>query len=339
MAATIYYDKDADLSLLDGKTVAIIGYGSQGRAHALNLHNSGVKVVVGLYEGSKSKKGAEKDGLTVMNTPDAVKNADIVMLLLQDHLQKGVYERDIKPNLKPGAMLMFAHGFAIHYGQVVPPEHADVAMIAPKGPGHVVRTMYEQGVGVPALIAVQQDATGTAKQRALAYAKAMKATSAGVVQTTFKEETESDLFGEQAVLCGGVTTLIRNGFETLVDAGYQPEIAYFEVLHELKLIVDLIYQGGLSYMRYSISDTAEYGDYTSGPRIFDDEARERMQLVLQDIQSGKFAERWIAENEGGKREKFMAMRAEAQDSEIERVGKDLRKMMTWLDAKEVPAGK
>jgi ketol-acid reductoisomerase len=258
------------------------------------------------------------------------------MMLLQDHLQGKVYKADVEPNLKPGAMLMFAHGFSIHYGQIVAPENVDVSMIAPKGPGHIVRSMYVEGVGVPALIAVQQDPTGTAHQRALAYAKAMKATKAGVVQTTFKEETESDLFGEQAVLCGGITSLIRNGFETLVNAGYQPEIAYFEVLHETKLIVDLMYQGGMSYMRYSVSDTAEYGDYTSGPRIFDDEAREKMELVLQDIQSGKFAKQWIAENETGGRKQFMAMRHEAQDSEIERVGAQLRKMMPWLGGKEAP---
>ncbi len=333
MAATIYYDKDADGSLLNGKTVAVIGYGSQGHAHALNLHDSGVSVVVGLYEGSKSKAQAESDGLTVLSNADAVKRADIVMMLLPDHLQKSVYEADVKPNLRPGAMLMFAHGFSIHYGQVQPPPNVDVSMIAPKGPGHIVRRMYTQGVGVPALIAVYQDPTGTAKARALSYAKALGSTNAGVVQTDFKEETESDLFGEQAVLCGGVTSLVRNGFETLVDAGYQPEIAYFEVLHELKLIVDLMYQGGMSYMRYSVSDTAEYGDYVSGPRIVNDEARERMQMVLQDIQSGKFADRWIAENENGRPE-FNKMRAEARDSQIERVGKDLRKMMTWLDAKE-----
>lgn len=333
MAATIYYDKDADGTLLNGKTVAVLGYGSQGHAHALNLHDSGVNVVVGLYEGSKSKAQAEGDGLTVLANGDAVKRADIVMMLLPDHLQKKVYEADVKPNLKPGAMLMFAHGFSIHYGQVQPPANVDVSMIAPKGPGHIVRRMYTQGVGVPALIAVHQDASGTAKQRALAYAKALGSTNAGVVQTDFKEETESDLFGEQAVLCGGVTSLVRNGFETLVDAGYQPEIAYFEVLHELKLIVDLMYQGGMSYMRYSVSDTAEYGDYVSGPRIVNDDARERMQLVLQDIQSGKFADRWIAENENGRPE-FNKMRQEARNSEIERVGKDLRKMMTWLDAKE-----
>jgi ketol-acid reductoisomerase len=336
MAATIYYDKDADLSLLDGKTVAIIGYGSQGHAHALNLHDSGVNVVVGLYEGSKSKAKAEADGLTVKNTADAVKDADIVMMLLQDHLQAKVYREDVAPNLKPGAMLMFAHGFSIHYGQIEPPDNIDVSMIAPKGPGHIVRNMYVEGIGVPALVAVQQDATGTAQQRALAYAKAMKATNAGVVATTFKEETESDLFGEQAVLCGGVTSLIRNGFETLVNAGYQPEIAYFEVLHEMKLIVDLMYQGGMSYMRYSVSDTAEYGDYVSGPRIFDDEAREKMEMILQDIQSGKFADRWIAENQTGGRKEFMRMRREAQDSEIERVGAQLRQMMPWLGNKEVP---
>jgi len=334
MAATIYYDKDVDPSYLEGKTVAVIGYGSQGHAHSLNLHDSGVKVVVGLYEGSKSKAEAEKEGLTVLSNADAVKQADVVMMLLPDHLQKKVYQADVAPNLKPGAMLMFAHGFSIHYKQVEPPANVDVTMIAPKGPGHIVRREYTQGIGVPALIAVQQDATGHAKDRALAYAKALGSTNAGVVATTFKEETESDLFGEQAVLCGGITALVRNGFETLVDAGYQPEIAYFEVLHELKLIVDLMYQGGLSYMRYSVSDTAEYGDYVSGPRIFDEQSREKMQLVLQDIQSGKFADRWIAENENGRGE-FNRMRQEARNSQIETVGKGLRKMMTWLDAKEV----
>jgi len=333
--AQVYYDTDADLSLLDGKPVAIMGYGSQGHAHALNLHDSGVNVVVGLYEGSKSRDLVKADGLPVMSVREAAKAADIIMMLMPDHTQKKVYDEHVAPELSAGKTLMFAHGFNIHFGRVVPPADVDVSMIAPKGPGHIVRDTYKEQIGVPALLAVQQDASGQAKQVALAYGKALGATRAGVLETTFKEETETDLFGEQAVLCGGVTSLVRTGFETLVDAGYQPELAYFEVLHELKLIVDLMYSGGMKYMRYSVSDTAEYGDYVSGPRLIDERVRESMHQVLQDIQSGKFADQWIAENDEG-RENFLKMRDEAQHHMIEDVGEQLRGMMPWLKARTVP---
>lgn len=333
--ATVYYDRDTDASLLEGKTVAIMGYGSQGHAHALNLHESGVSVVVGLYEGSKSWEKAAADGLEVATVQDAARRADIIMVLIPDHVQKKVYKESIEPELKPGKTLMFAHGFNIHFGHISPPEGVDVSMIAPKGPGHILRDTYVEGIGIPALVAVQQDASGKAKDAALAYAAAIGCARAGVLETTFKEETETDLFGEQAVLCGGVTSLVLAGFETLVDAGYQPELAYFEVLHELKLIVDLMYQGGMKYMRYSVSDTAEYGDYISGPRLIDERVRESMHQTLQDIQSGKFAEQWMAENESGRGE-FMRLRNAAQHHQIEEVGDQLRAMMPWLKARTVP---
>ncbi|MDP9472854.1 MAG: ketol-acid reductoisomerase [Chloroflexota bacterium] len=329
MAATIYYEDDADLSTLEGKTVAVIGYGSQGHAHALNLRDSGVDVVVGLHEGSKSRDRARSDGLRVESVADAAKMADIVMILVPDQTQKQVYEESVRPNLTPGKTLMFAHGFNIHFGQIAPPDGVDVSMIAPKSPGDRVRELFEEGVGVPALVAVHQDASGNAKQTALAYAKALGSLSAGVLETTFKEETETDLFGEQAVLCGGVSALINAGFETLVAAGYQPESAYFECLHEMKLIVDLIYEGGLTFMREVVSDTAEYGDYYAGPQVIDEHVRERMQGLLTRIQDGSFAKQWIEENTAGQ-PNFRSMRAANQNLEVEWVGKDLRAMMPWL---------
>ncbi len=331
MPATIYYDDDADLGLLVGRSVAVLGYGSQGHAHALNLKESGGSVVVGLREGSSSKAKAEEAGLTVLATAEAVKAADIVMVLLPDTEQKKVYEADIAPNLAPGNSLAFAHGFNIHFGQIAPPEGVDVWMIAPKGPGHLVRRTYEEGGGVPALVAVAQDATGTAKQIALAYAKGIGATRAGVLDTTFEEETETDLFGEQVVLCGGLVELIRNGFETLVEAGYQPESAYFETLHEVKLIVDLIYEGGIANMRYSISDTAEYGDMTRGPRVVTPSTKVEMKKILGEIRSGEFAREWIAENEAG-RPNFDKLRAAQRTHPIEEVGARLRSMMPWIAA-------
>jgi ketol-acid reductoisomerase len=337
--ANRYYEQDGNLGLLKGKTVAIIGYGSQGHAHALNLRDSGVSVVVGLYPGSKSWAKAESAGLRVMTTAEAAKAADVMMVLVSDHLQADIYENDIKPGLTAGKTLMFAHGFAIHFKTIVPPADVDVSMIAPKAPGHRVRELYTEGVGVPALVAVHQNASGKALEQALAYALALGCLKAGVIETSFREETESDLFGEQAVLCGGASELIRAGFETLVDAGYAPEIAYFECLHELKLIVDLIYEGGLSYMRYSISDTAEYGDYTRGPRIVNEQTRAEMKKILSEIQSGEFAKAWIAENKSG-RHKFLAMREAAQHSKVEQVGAELRKMMPFLKKKKdvgVPA--
>ncbi len=330
--ATIYYEQDADLGLLEGKRIAIIGYGSQGHAHALNLHDSGCDVVVGLYEGSKSWPKAESQGLTVMKTADAVAAADIVMMLAPDTVIPTIYEQDVAPNLAAGNMLMFAHGFSIHYGQVVPPEDVDVTMIAPKAPGHRVRDIFPEGQGVPGLLAVFQDATGQAKSLALAYAKGIGCTRAGVIETTFEEETETDLFGEQAVLCGGLTALMKAGFDTLVEAGYQPEIAYFECVNEMKLIVDLIYQGGLSYMRYSISDTAEHGDYTAGPKIVTDETKAIMRQLLSDIQDGTYARGWILENQA-KRPSFNLMRRREQNLLIEKVGRKLRAMMPWLSAK------
>jgi ketol-acid reductoisomerase len=337
--ANRYYEQDGDLGLLKGKTVAIIGYGSQGHAHALNLRDSGVSVVVGLYPGSKSWAKAEAAGLKVMTTAEAAKAADVMMVLLPDHLQADLYESDIKPGLTAGKTLMFAHGFAIHFKTIVPPADVDVSMIAPKAPGHRVRELYTEGVGVPGLVAVHQNPSGKAKEQALAYALALGCLKAGVIETSFREETESDLFGEQAVLCGGASELIRAGFETLVDAGYAPEIAYFECLHELKLIVDLIYEGGLSYMRFSVSDTAEYGDYTRGPRVVNDQTRAEMKKILAEIQSGEFAKAWIAENKSG-RHKFLAMRDAAQNQKIEQVGAELRKMMPFLKKKKevgVPA--
>ncbi len=333
--ATLYYDKDADLSLLEGKTVAIIGYGSQGHAHALNLHDSGVDVVVGLYEGSKSWAKAEADGLTVKTVADAAEAADVVMMLIPDTSQAQVYAEHIAPHLKEGDTLMFAHGFNIRFEQIKPPSYVDVSMVAPKSPGHRVRELYVEGAGTPALVAVAQDASGQALARALAYAKALGTTRAGVLETTFAEETETDLFGEQAVLCGGVTALVKAGFDTLTEAGYQPEIAYFEVLHELKLIVDLMYQGGMSYMWYSVSDTAEHGGYTAGPRIITDATRAEMRKLLEEIQSGEYARRWIEENKAG-RPNFNKMRQAERDLLVEKIGAQLREMMPFLDAKHAP---
>jgi ketol-acid reductoisomerase len=326
--AQMYYEKDCNLSLLKGKTVAVIGYGSQGHAHALNLHESGVNVIVGLYEGSPSRKRAEDAGLKVMNNADAVKAADIIMILINDEKQPALYRKDIEPNLKSGKTLAFAHGFNIHFGQIVPPSDINVIMIAPKGPGHTVRSQYQEGRGVPNLIAVYQDATGNAKDLALAYAAGIGGARAGILETTFKEETETDLFGEQAVLCGGVSALMKAGFDTLVAAGYQPESAYFECVHEMKLIVDLVAQGGLSYMRYSISDTAEYGDYISGSKIITDEVKANMKKILSDIQDGTFARNWILENQAN-RPSFNAMKKAAQTSKVEQVGAELRKKMLW----------
>jgi ketol-acid reductoisomerase len=333
--AVIYYEKDANADLLKDKKIAILGYGSQGHAHALNLKDSGLDVRIGLYEGSKSWEKAEADGLKVMTSADAAAEADVVMVLVPDHIQKRLYNESIAPNLSEGNVLMFAHGFNIHFGHIQPPANVDVAMIAPKGPGHIVRDMYTEGVGVPALLAVHQDVSGQAKDIALAYSVGLGSAKAGVIETTFKEETETDLFGEQAVLCGGVSHLITTAFETLVEAGYQPEIAYFEVLHEMKLIVDLMYQGGIKYMRYSVSDTAEYGDYTSGPRVIDDRVRATMRQVLGDIQSGEFANEWIGENEAG-RERFLNLRRDANVHQIETVGEELRSMMPFLQKKAVP---
>ncbi|HTA71661.1 MAG TPA: ketol-acid reductoisomerase [Bryobacteraceae bacterium] len=324
-----HYEKDGNLGLFNGKTVAIIGYGSQGHAHALNLRDSGVKVVVGLHGSSKSNAKAAAAGLRVLPVSDAAKEADVIMVLVPDHIQADLYEKDIAPHMAKGKTLMFAHGFSIHFGQIKPPASVDVTMIAPKAPGHRVRELFTEGVGVPALVAIHQDASGHALENALAYALALGCLKAGVIETTFREETESDLFGEQSVLCGGVSELIRAGFETLVEAGYAPEIAYFECLHELKLIVDLIYEGGLGYMRYSISDTAEYGDYSRGPRIVNQQTRDEMKKILSEIQSGQFAREWIAENKTG-RHKFLAMREAARDQPVERVGRELREMMTFL---------
>ncbi len=327
MPAKIYYDQDADLGLLKGKKIAIIGYGSQGHAHALNLKDSGQDVIVGLYQGSKSWTKAEKDGLKVAPVADAAKAGDIVMILLPDQTQRQVFEESIRKGLGKGKMLMFAHGFNIHFNQVVPPPDVDVTMIAPKAPGHVMRDLFTQGPGVPALIAVQQDVTGKARDVALAYGRGVGCTRAGVIETTFKEETETDLFGEQTTLCGGVSHLIKAAFETLVEAGYQPEIAYYECLNELKLIVDLLYQGGYEYMRYSVSDVAEYGDLSRGPRVVDDGTRERMRAILEEIRSGAFAKELFEDDEAG-RPKFAELRARGAEraQEIERVGKELRKL-------------
>jgi ketol-acid reductoisomerase len=333
--AKLYYDNDADPKYLDGKTVAIIGYGSQGHAHALNLHNSGVKVVVGLYQGSQSWAKAEADGLTVKTVADAAEAADVVMILLPDTVQAKVYAESIAPNLKPGDTLMFAHGFNIHYKQIQPPADVDVSMVAPKAPGHRVRELYVEGAGTPALVAVHQNPSGHAMQQALAYARALGTTRAGVIETTFAEETETDLFGEQVVLCGGVTALVKAGFETLVKAGYQPELAYFEVLHELKLIVDLMYQGGMSYMWYSVSDTAEHGGYTAGDRIVTEDTKGEMKQILDAIQDGSYAQAWIAENRAG-RPWFNQRRRDEQNLLIEKVGEELREMMPFLNAKHAP---
>ena len=327
----IHYDRDCPPSL--GEPVAVIGYGSQGRAHALNLRDSGEDVRVGLYPGSKSIERVEEDGLRAVPVPEAVSEATVVMVLTPDAGQGKLFRESIENHLQPRTMLMFAHGFAIHFAQIKPNSELDVAMIAPKGPGHLVRSTYLQGQGVPALIAVHQDSTGKAWLRALAYARALGAGRAGVLETTFKEETETDLFGEQAVLCGGVSSLVKTGFETLVEAGYQPELAYFEVLHELKLIVDLMYRGGLGFMRYSVSDTAEYGDYVSGPRVIDNQVRENMRQVLREIQDGSFAEKWLDENSNG-RAQFLAMRKKDAEHPVEKVGRELRSMMTWLEPVE-----
>ena len=323
------YDKDADLGLLKGKTVAVIGFGSQGHAHSQNLRDSGVEVVVAEAPGTPAWDRAAAAGFKVMTADAAAAVAEIIMMVVPDQTQKVVYESAIRDNLKAGDMLMFAHGFNIHYNQIIPPANVDVTMIAPKGPGHLVRRIYTEGGGVPSLLAVYQDATGKAREKALAYAKGIGATRAGVLETTFKEETETDLFGEQAVLCGGVSELVRAGFETLVDAGYQPEIAYFECLHELKLIVDLIHEHGISGMRYSISDTAEYGDMTRGKRVIGEEAREEMELILEEVQSGEFAREWILENMAG-RPVYNAIKREESEHEIEIVGRQLRAMMPWL---------
>ena len=326
--AKMYHSEDCNLSNLDGKTVAIIGYGSQGHAHALNLKESGVNVVVGLYEGSKSWKKAEETGLTVMTAAEAAKKADIIMILTPDERQQGIYEKDILPSLTAGKTLMFAHGFNIHFGLIVPPADVDVIMIAPKGPGHTVRSEYQRGRGVPCLIAVHQDASGRAFDTGLAYAAGIGGARAGVLETTFKCETETDLFGEQAVLCGGVTALMKAGFETLVEAGYDPQNAYFECIHEMKLIVDLIYQGGFAMMRYSISDTAEFGDYETGKRLITEETKKEMKKVLTEIQDGTFAAKWIAENKNG-RVHFNACRRIESEHQLEKVGAEIRKLYDW----------
>jgi ketol-acid reductoisomerase len=327
--AKVYYDQDADLGLLQGKKIAVIGFGSQGHAHALNLKDSGLDVVVGLYAGSKSWQRAQEAGLAVTTVDEAVRQADIIMMLAPDQSQRQIYQESVAPHLRPGQMLMFAHGFNIHFHQIVPPPDVDVTMVAPKGPGHRLRELFVQGLGTPALLAVHQDASENARPIALAYAKGIGCTRAGVIETTFAEETETDLFGEQVVLCGGVSALVKAAFETLVEAGYQPEIAYFECMHELKLIVDLMYEGGLAYMRYSVSDTAEYGDYTRGPRVIDDHVRQTMKQVLAEIQSGQFAREWVLENQAG-RPVFMALRERDAHHPIEEVGRRLRAMMPWL---------
>jgi ketol-acid reductoisomerase len=336
MTARMYYDDDANPEALEGQTIAIIGYGSQGHAHAQNLSESGAAVVVGLAPGSKSRALAEEAGLRVADVGDAVREADIIMILVPDTAQKAVYDADIAPNLRPGQLLMFAHGFNIRFGRISPPDVVDVGMVAPKGPGHLLRSVYKQGGGVPALFAVERDASGTARDRVLAYARGLGSTRAGVLETTFAEETETDLFGEQALLCGGVSALVKAAFETLVEAGYQPELAYFETMHELKLIVDLMYRGGLNFMRFSVSDTAEFGDYVSGPRVTEG-AKAAMKDVLSDIQSGSFAQRWIDEYESGG-EQFQRFRQQDRDHQIEQVGADLRSKMPFLDPVTVQAG-
>lgn len=330
--ATIFYDKDANLEIIRSKKIAVIGYGSQGHAHALNLRDNGCQVAVGLYEGSRSWAGAEEDGLEVMSVVQASRWADVIMILVPDPVQPALYREAIAPGLRAGDTLMFAHGFNIRFHQIVPPPDVDVSMIAPKSPGHRVRELFQEGQGTPALLAIHQDVSGQAKETALAYAMGIGCTRAGVIETTFAEETETDLFGEQAVLCGGVTELVKAGFETLVEAGYQPEIAYFECLHELKLIVDLIQQGGLSYMRYSVSDTAEHGDYTGGRRIITNETRAEMQRMLVEVQDGTYARSWILENQAG-RPFFNTMRQREQQHPIEQVGRALRAMMPWLNPK------
>lgn len=331
----IYYDSDADLGRLSGKVVAVIGYGSQGHAHAQNLKDSGVEVVVGLHEGSRSKKRAEADGFTVLPVADAAARGDLVVFLMPDHVQAEVYKKDIEPNLKEGAVLVFSHGFTIHYHQVEPPKDADVFMVAPKCPGHLVRRMFTEGKGVPGLLAVYQDHSGTTRETGLAYASAIGCGRAGIIETTFEEETETDLFGEQAVLCGGVTELVKAGFDTLVEAGYQPEIAYFECLNELKLIVDMMFEGGLSWMRYSVSDTAKYGDKVAGKLVIDSHVRETMKGLLENVRNGEFAKDWILENQCGR--PSMKKWAEREERHlIETVGRQLRSMMPWMEAKEAP---
>ncbi len=327
--ATIYYDSDCNLKLLEGKVVGIIGYGSQGHAHAQNLRDSGCQVIVAEAEGSEGWKNAQGAGFRVLTATEVAKEADIIVMLAPDNLHRDIYYQSIKKGLASGNTLMFAHGFNIHYGQIIPPPDIDVTMIAPKCPGHMLRQLYTEGVGPPAVVAVHQDASGKAMDIALAYAKGIGCSRAGVIETTFAEETETDLFGEQTVLCGGVSALVKAGFETLVNAGYQPEIAYFECFHELKLIVDLMYQGGLSYMRYSVSDTAEYGDYTRGPRVIDDMAKDEMEQILAEIQDGSFAKEWILENQAG-RPVYNALKRMDEEHLIEAVGKELRQMMPWL---------
>ena len=328
--AKIYYQEDCNLSLLEGKTIAIIGYGSQGHAHALNLKDSGCDVIIGLYEGSKSWAKAEAQGFKVYTAAEAAKRADIIMILINDEKQAKMYNESIAPNLEPGNMLMFAHGFAIHFGQIVPPKDVDVVMIAPKGPGHTVRSQYQEGKGVPCLIAVEQDATGKAHDLGLAYALGIGGARAGVLETTFRVETETDLFGEQAVLCGGVCALMQAGYETLVEAGYAPENAYFECIHEMKLIVDLIFESGFAGMRYSISNTAEFGDYITGPKIVTEDTKKAMKKILSDIQDGTFAKNWLLENQVGAPH-FMAMRKRAAEHPCEKVGEELRKLYSWND--------
>lgn len=326
--AKVLYEKDINVGVLEGKKVAIIGYGSQGHAHAQNLRDSGYEVIIGLRPG-KSQQKAEEDGFTVLSVADATKESDIIMVLLPDELQAAVYKESIEPNLKEGAALAFAHGFNVHFSQIVPPKTVDVFLVAPKGPGHLVRRTYEEGAGVPALYGIYQDVTGEARDLALAYSQGIGAARAGVIETTFQEETETDLFGEQAVLCGGTTALVKAGFEILVEAGYQPEVAYFECLHELKLIVDLLYEGGLENMRYSISDTAQWGDFVSGPRVINDETKERMKEILEDVQSGKFAKDWILENQAN-RPQFNAINEREKHHPIEKVGRELRALMPFV---------
>ena len=333
--AKVYYDRDADLSFLNGKTIAILGYGSQGHAHAQNLRDSGASVIIGLHDGSRSKAKAEADGFEVCTVEEAAKKADFIMFLIPDHIQADTYKTKVAPNMKPDAKLLFAHGFAIHFGQIVPPASHDVFMVAPKGPGHTVRSMYKDGKGVPCLIAIQQDASGHAKDCALAYASAIGGGRAGIIETTFREETETDLFGEQAVLCGGLTELMQQGYKTLVEAGYQPEMAYFECINEMKLIVDMIFEGGISWMRYSISDTAKFGDMTAGPKVIGEESRKAMKQILKDIQDGTFAREWILENQTG-RPRMRVWAKAAQEAPNEAVGKELRKMMPWMEQKEIP---
>ena len=331
--ATLYHDEDADLSIIQNKKVAVIGYGSQGHAHALSLRDSGVDVRIGLKPGSKSQAKAEAEGLRVLSVVDAVKEADVVMLLAPDHFQRGIYSESIEPNLKPGAALFFGHGFNIRFGYIKPPANVDVCMVAPKGPGHLVRREYVAGRGVPVIVAVEQDATGNAWPLTLSYANAIGGLRAGGILTTFTEECETDLFGEQAVLCGGASRLVQMGYEVLLEAGYQPEVAYFECLHELKLIVDLMYEGGIAKQRWSVSDTAEYGDYISGPRVLDDRVKDNMRAVLKDVQNGSFAARFIADQDAGAPE-FKALRAKGEQHPIEAVGRDLRAMMSWVKTKD-----